>query len=1128
MKSDAKDEDLLRQHLNGRRGATLARFDGMRFEEILELRRTLLKQLRTPVEDVRRRLEEIKALYPEAFSDTVETPCKLRKFEIKLKEDFRYYCFLPRRVSDPVLQEMKKQIAELLRQGVIQECHDSPWAFPIVMARRPGSDKLRLCIDYVLQNQQTVPLPFTIPEAKEQLDKLAGKSYFCSLDCSSFFHQFEIREQDRDFTAFVVPWGQKFRWARVPFGLRNSPAHTQKEFQQLLAANGLVDVIPYYDDVCFGSNDADDLCEKFEKLLRLAVTYGLKFKESKCHLGMEAICHLGFVCNKDGIYIHPDRVSRLLRIPAASNVDELRHILGAFTYVRAWTKDAASIAAPLTDLLRKGTAWQWGPRQEESLRRLKESVALAPCLAGEIDPKRKVYVASDASILGVAAVLFQYHDDPSGKKDKHGNPVQIARPIMYASRRFSPTEFRWTINVKEAYSIKFCFEQWGNLLQGYHVTIQTDHKNSLWLWQSKDPKVERWRLFLQRWEHTIEHIPGTSNCVPDALSRMHIDNLSTKSPSDEEARIARDDVAGNDEAGMEKTDSDIADTMLATIIQFNSQNAETCHSELSSVAGRRMDDGASIAAALAKFRQDMEDGPNPEPNPENFAVEINEVEEAVVPPVGDEAGEGRLPEQLPHDSPIIGPQLPSFRILDQLRRVHNAHAGHFGVLTTYRRLLMLQDCCWGMSPSELRSEVARFIKACPECQKAEGLPSPWHAFRPIRQRPFRELSIDVLQMPYEDVSGARKVLTVLCSFTRAIELFPLEFADAPRVAECLHWVRCRYGPFSEIRCDRAKGFLNATLALYLRLCGTSTHAVSAYAHWSNGQVERAHRSTLKHLKHLVNADAAGANSQRSWVTLLSAARRILMNTVCASTGETPNSFVFGGFADTEEDLFLADKVPKESRSRDPHGFVRELQEEQMSILARAEDYQNKLLEKLAAKCQSYDVALPAGTYVLAYRGGIPHGRPVSKLQYRWSGPWRVLDRGTDEAHPRVTCLHMASKIVEEFGIQELKVFNLALLDSEEDLAAVAERDDWDYSLDSILEHRPIGPRKRRAKSSYEFLVLYKYLERSTEPGQENPCWQPYQAVAHTEALQHYCERPEVLRQLGSSFYTAEAEQPLRI
>jgi len=89
------------------------------------------------------------------------------------------------------------------------------------------------------------------------------------------------------------------------------------------------------------------------------------------------------------------------------------------------------------------------------------------------------------------------------------------------------------------------------------------------------------------------------------------------------------------------------------------------------------------------------------------------------------------------------------------------------------------------------------------------------------------------------------------------------------------------------------------------------------------------------------------------------------------------------------------------------------------------------------------------------------------------------------------------------------------------MSAVAQRDNWDYSLDSILEHRLTGPRKRRAKSSFEFFVLYKYLERSEEPGQENPSWQPYSAVAHTEALQQYCARPEVLNQLGSNFFVHE-------
>jgi hypothetical protein len=116
---------------------------------------------------------------------------------------------------------------------------------------------------------------------------------------------------------------------------------------------------------------------------------------------------------------------------------------------------------------------------------------------------------------------------------------------------------------------------------------------------------------------------------------------------------------------------------------------------------------------------------------------------------------------------------------------------------------------------------------------------------------------------------------------------------------------------------------------------------------------------------------------------------------------------------------------------------------------------------------------------------------------------------------------MASKIVEDFSLHDLKVCVLDLLDGEDAMAAVAQRDNWDYSLDSILEHRPTGPRKSKPKSRFEFFVLYKYLERSEEPGQENPSWQPYSAVAHTEALQLYCARPEVRSQLGSNFYVAE-------
>ncbi len=220
------------------RESSQARQDAWSVEKLLEVRRLLLSQLNTPDAECLKRLNEIKAAYSEAFGEDISRPCSLKKFEIKLKNGFKYFCFLPRRVSEPVLVQMREQIEALLAQGIIEECADSPFAFPIVMVKRVGSQKLRLCIDFKMQNDQTEPFPYPIPDIREQLDRLAGKSFYCSLDCASFFHEFEIVEEHRAFTAFVTPWGQKLQWKRVPFGLKNAPAHCQKQFQELLARSG--------------------------------------------------------------------------------------------------------------------------------------------------------------------------------------------------------------------------------------------------------------------------------------------------------------------------------------------------------------------------------------------------------------------------------------------------------------------------------------------------------------------------------------------------------------------------------------------------------------------------------------------------------------------------------------------------------------------------------------------------------------------------------------------------------------------------------------------------------------------------------------------------------------------------
>jgi hypothetical protein len=54
-------------------------------------------------------------------------------------------------------------------------------------------------------------------------------------------------------------------------------------------------------------------------------------------------------------------------------------------------------------------------------------------------------------------------------------------------------------------------------------------------------------------------------------------------------------------------------------------------------------------------------------------------------------------------------------------------------------------------------------------------------------------------------------------------------------------------------------------------------------------------------------------------------------------------------------------------------------------------------------------------------------------------------------------LHAASRQVESFGRNELRVFNIDLMDSYEDFSKAAQRDNWDYHVESILNHRLKGP-----------------------------------------------------------------------
>ncbi|GFS67109.1 retrovirus-related Pol polyprotein from transposon 297 [Trichonephila clavipes] len=129
---------------------------------------------------------------------------------------------------NPVKKEvLRKQIEELLRQNVIEECESlSPFATPLVLVPKPNG-KVRLCVDYRKLKSVTKVDAYPLPRMDDLLNEATPTSFMSTIDLQSGYHQVKVADVDQDKTAFVCPFGT-YRYLHMPFGLRNALATFQR------------------------------------------------------------------------------------------------------------------------------------------------------------------------------------------------------------------------------------------------------------------------------------------------------------------------------------------------------------------------------------------------------------------------------------------------------------------------------------------------------------------------------------------------------------------------------------------------------------------------------------------------------------------------------------------------------------------------------------------------------------------------------------------------------------------------------------------------------------------------------------------------------------------------------------
>jgi transposase InsO family protein len=484
-----------------------------------------------------------------------------------------------------------------------------------------------------------------------------------------------------------------------------------------------------------------------------------------------------------------------------------------------WIRRSETLA-PLTALTSKNVKFKWTNTEQKAFDTMKRIMARETLLAYP-DFNAEFHIYTDASKVQLGAVI-----------------VQNNRPIAFFSRKLTPAQTRYTVTERELLSIVEVLKEFRNILMGQQIIVHTDHENLTYKTQNSD-RVMRWRLYIEEYSPDLQYVPGHSNVVADALSRLEI-----QAEPMEEAFFT-------DELRSELY-CYAADTL--TNADFPLDYSQISRAQLKEKKWLKM--------------HDKKDSPY---ESLNFMF----------------AGE-QVPVLCFKEKMVIPPSLQK-RIIDW----YHSYLGHPGINRTEETIS--QHLWW----PKMRDQITTAVKVCPICQRNKKQRKKYGHLPPkeAEASPWDKLCVDTIG-PYKIRRKGKPVLTCRCvtmidPATGWFELHEIPNLQSDTVANKIEqeWLS-RYPWPTQITYDRGSAFVGTEFQSMLDDYNIKRKPITVRNPQANAIVERVHQ-TIGNIIRTFEIQTSYLDESDPWKGILSATAFAIRCTYHTTLQCSPGQLVFG-------------------------------------------------------------------------------------------------------------------------------------------------------------------------------------------------------------------------------------------